>query len=310
MDARRPRIALCVLAGLTGLALTAVGAQAAETNHYPNGTSGILGGSVPGPGEYYVMYNLLYRADQMKDGRGHEAQAPGGGALGFDATAFANVHRYIQVTDHKFLGAEFSWNIALPIVYKEVEIGAFGVDDGNLGIGDLNIEPLVLEWRGNQWDFGVGYGLFAPTGGRSDLQPALPGKDYWTHYGILAGTWFFDPERTIHASFLSRYEWHGERDGRDITPGNDFSVEWGIGRSMGTLTLGVSGFAQWQMTRDSGTAADRPALKDQVFGIGPELQYFFPDLGFGVQLRHWQEFGAEDRTEGSFTTLTFVKPLG
>lgn len=302
MTARR--LAVC------WLAMAATGAGAAETNHYPNGTSGILGGSVPGPGEYYVMYNLLYRADELKDAKRNNVRTPGGTDIGFEATAFANVHRFIQVTDYKLLGAEFSWNVAVPIVYKDVEISAYAVQDGNLGIGDLNIEPLVLEWRGAHGDFGVGYGLFAPTGERSDAQPALPGKDYWTHYAIVAGTWFFDPERTTHASFLSRYEWHGERDGRDLTPGNDFSVEWGIGKSLGTLTLGVSGFAQWQMTQDSGTDADRPALKDRVFGIGPELHYFFPDHGFGVQLRHWREFGAKDRSEGSFTTLTFVRPLG
>lgn len=76
----------------------------AETNHYPNGTSGILAGSVPGPGFYYLMYNLYYQADQLKDGSGNSARVPGGDALDFQAKAFANVHRFIHVTQLKIHG--------------------------------------------------------------------------------------------------------------------------------------------------------------------------------------------------------------
>ncbi|KAB2935985.1 MAG: transporter [Candidatus Contendobacter sp.] len=300
------------LRGPVALLLVACGlpVTAQETNHYPNGTSGILAGSVPGPGLYYLMYNLLYDADRLKNSAGHAALAPDGNSLDFRAKAFANVHRLIHVTRLKFLGAEFSWNVAVPLVYRSVRINNFGIDDSDFALGDVNLEPLVLEWRGPQWDFGIGYGLFAPTGDRDDQYPAEPGKDFWTHYPIVAGTWFFDQKRTWSASFLSRYEFHGKREDVDITPGRDISVEWGVGKSFGTLTVGVSGYAQWQVTSDTGADISYDAsVHDRVFGIGPEVQYFFPEHGFGFQLRHWREFGARDRSEGSITTLTLVKPF-
>ena len=302
------QIGLRIVASL--LATCGLSATAQETNHYPNGTSGILAGSVPGPGFYYLMYNLFYETDQLKDSAGHTLLAPDGSSLDFTAKAFANVHRFIHVTQLKFLGAEFSWNVAVPLVYRSVRIDNFNVDDSNFALGDINLEPLVLEWRGPQWDFGVGYGLFAPTGDRDELHPAKPGKNFWTHYPIVAGTWFFDPERTWSASFLSRYEFHGQRQDVDITPGNDVSVEWGVGKSFGTLTVGISGFAQWQVTSDKGVDVNYDAnVHDRVFGVGPEIQNFFPEYGFGFQLRHWREFGAKDRSEGSITTLTLVKPF-
>jgi len=300
------------LRGPVALLLVACGlpVTAQETNHYPNGTSGILAGSVPGPGLYYLMYNLFYDADRLKNSAGHAALAPDGNSLDFRAKAFANVHRLIHVTRLKFLGAEFSWNVAVPLVYRSVRINNFGIDDSDFALGDVNLEPLVLEWRGPQWDFGIGYGLFAPTGDRDDQYPAEPGKDFWTHYPIVAGTWFFDQKRTWSASFLSRYEFHGKREDVDITPGRDISVEWGVGKSFGTLTVGVSGYAQWQVTSDTGADISYDAsVHDRVFGIGPEVQYFFPEHGFGFQLRHWREFGARDRSEGSITTLTLVKPF-
>jgi hypothetical protein len=256
------------------------------------------------------MYNLFYEADQIQDGAGRTALAPDGSSLGFRAKAFANVHRLIHVTHLKFLGAEFSWNVAVPLVYRSVRINSFNIDDSNFGLGDVNLEPLVLEWRGPQWDFGVGYGLFAPTGDRDNQHPAKPGKDFWTHYPIVAGTWFFDQERTWSASFLARYEFHGKRQDVDITPGHDVSVEWGVGKKFGTANVGISGYAQWQVTNDTGADANYDAsLRDRVFGVGPEIQYFFPEYGFGFQLRHWREFGAKDRSEGSITTLTLVKPF-
>ena len=299
----RTAAALLLLAG-------GMPAIAQETNHYPNGTSGILAGSVPGPGYYYLMYNLFYEADRLKDGSGHSDRAPDGKSLDFSAKAFANVHRIIHVTQLKFMDAEFSWNVAVPLVYRSVRIGNFNVDDSHFALGDVNLEPLVLEWRGPQWDFGVGYGLFAPTGGRDDTQPAKPGKDFWTHYPIVAGTWFFDPERTWSASFLSRYEFHGKRKDVDVTPGHDVSVELGLGKRFGTLTVGVSGYGQWQVSNDKGAGAGADAgVHDRVFGFGPEIQRFFPEYGFGFQLRHWREFGAKDRSDGSITTLTLVKPF-
>jgi len=295
-------VALCLMAG-------GMPAAAQETNHYPNGTSGILAGSVPGPGYYYLMYNLFYDADRLKDGAGNAARAADGKSLDFNAKAFANVHRVIHVTQLKFLGAEFSWNVAVPLVYRSVRIGNYRVDDSNFALGDVNLEPLVLEWRGPQWDFGVGYGLFAPTGERDDLQPAKPGKDFWTHYPIVAGTWFFDPERTWSASFLSRYEFHGKRKDVDITPGRDVSLELGLGKRFGMLTAGVSGYAQWQVTKDTGAGVGADASRDRVYGLGPEIQYFSTEYGLGFQLRHWREFGAKDRSQGSITTLTLLKPF-
>lgn len=208
------------------------------------------------------------------------------------------------------MDAEFSWNVAVPIVYRSVKINNFNIDDSHLELGDLNLEPLVLEWRGQQWDFGVGYGLFAPTGDRNDQHPATPGKNFWTHYPIVAGTWFFDTDRTWSASFLSRYEFHGKRKDVDITPGRDVSVELGLGKRIGTLTVGLSGYGQWQVSHDTGADAGADAgIRDRVYGFGPEIQYFFPEQGFGLQLRHWREFGARDRSEGSITTLTLVKPF-
>ncbi len=284
---------------------------AAETNAYVNGTSGILGGSVPPPGLYYVMYNRLYRSANFRDGSGDAARTDDGRDLNGYISAFANAHRLIHVTDYKIAGADFMWNLVVPYVDVDLDIGAFGISDSSSDFGDINVEPFVIQWHDPKWDFGLVYGLYAPTGRRDDSRPALAGKNFWTHYAGIGATYFFDDERSWSFSILSRYEKHTKRKNKDITAGDDFSFEWGFGKQIEPgLQLGISGYAQWQVSDDSGRDVDYDAsVHDRVFGIGPELHYVFPGTSIQMQFRWWTEFGAIDRPEGSIATLSFATQL-
>ena len=51
---------------------------------YPNGTSGLNAGTVPPPGNYWLMYNRFYHAPVSTNASGNPATAPGGGPLNFN----------------------------------------------------------------------------------------------------------------------------------------------------------------------------------------------------------------------------------
>ncbi|MEX2185193.1 MAG: transporter [Pirellulales bacterium] len=293
---------------LTLLLVTTTSAQ--ETAPYPNGTSGLKAGTVPPPGHYWLMYNRLYEARRNIDLNGDTVTGPGGVGLGLDVNGYANVHRFIHVTEYKILGADFAWNAVLPLVGVDMGIGAYGVRDSAFRIADINVEPFVIEWHKPRYDFGYLYGFFAPTAERNDARPALPGKGYWTNYVGVAGTYYFDDDRTWSLSALSRYEMCGRRRDVDITPGDNFSFEWGLARNVEkVLDVGVSGYCSWQTKLDAGTGIDYVNTRDRVFGIGPEVQYFSTKYKFGYHLRYWWEFGARDRSQGTIATLTIVKPF-
>jgi hypothetical protein len=100
------------------------------------------------------------------------------------------------------------------------------------------------------------------------------------------------------------------RRDRDITPGDNFSFEWGVGRNFDkTLDIGVSGFCSWQVTLDKGSDVTYTNVRDRAFGIGPEIQFFSVKHKLGYHFRFWWEYGVRDRTEGTIATLTLVKPL-
>jgi hypothetical protein len=297
------------VAGVVLALLLATSIFAQETAPYPNGTPGLKAGTVPPPGHYWLVYNRFYEAMRTNDLNG-DAETVNGQDIGFDIDAYANVHRFIHITDYKLFGADFGWNAVLPLVGIDLEIPGYGVNDSAFKIADINVEPFVIEWHKPRYDFGYVYGFFAPTAERSDARPALPGKKFWTHYFGAAGTYYFDDDREWAISFLSRYEFCGEREDKDINAGDNFSFEWGFSKNIGkVLDVGVSGYCSWQTTLDTGSDVNYVDTHDRVYGIGPEIQYFSPKLKLGYHFRYWWEFDARDRSQGTIATLTIVKPF-
>ncbi|QTA92853.1 SphA family protein [Desulfonema magnum] len=293
--------------GMTLIALGLVGicfgmAFAGAENEYPNGIEGIKAASLPPPGFYYRMYNVLYTADTNTDKDGDELD------IDFDLTLFANAHRFIWVSDWKFLGADFASNIIVPIFNIDLEIGALGVDDSQFGLGDIFIEPFVLAWHGSQYDTVFAMGVWAPTGQYDKDEPASPGKDMWTWMGTVGGTYYFDTAKTWSASILARYEIHGEKDELEVTPGDDFHFEWGIGKTLEKFwDIGLTGYCQWQVSDDEDESGAAYGEKDSVYAIGPEVSVFIPSAKLFISLKNQWEFGAEDRSEGNFMCLNFTK---
>jgi hypothetical protein len=119
-------------------------------------------------------------------------------------------------------------------------------------------------------------------------------------------TWYPDEEKTWAVSVLNRYEIHHEHKDFDITPGNTYTLEWGLSKSLKpTIDVGVVGYYQQQTTKDSGTGSSD--IKDRVVGVGPEIAAVCPKLGLITSVRYLREFAAKDRPEGNTVTVTFTK---
>ena len=292
-------VAMCCTLGFAG---TLFGiASAGETGHYVNGVEGIKAATLPPPGFYYRMYNVYYDADEITDEDGDELD------VGLDIHVYALVNRFVWISDIKMLGADFGADVIIPLVYTDLEIKAFGVDDDEFGLGDIAIEPFVLSWHGARYDASFGLAVYVPTGETDEA--AAPGKDFWTGLITLGGTYYFDVEKTWSASILSRYEIHSEKDETDVRPGNDIHFEWGIGKTLANIwDVGLAGYCQWQVTDDTGSDVQGDkGVHDRVFAVGPEVIVFIPPAKSFLSLRSLWEFEAKDRTEGQVIALTLTK---
>ena len=272
--------------------------QAQFTGHYVPGVEGIKCASLPPPGFYLRDYNVMYTADRMNFPNGDEIRG-----LNFDATVYANVIRGIWVTDWKVLGGDFVMDALVPLQYTQIKVN--GWHDSEFGFGDICLEPAVISWHGPQWDAAFGYALWMPTG---DSQPgsAEPGKGFWGHMITAGGTVYFDQEKTWALSLLNRYEINTEQRDTDITPGNVWTLEWGLSKKLNPVVeVGVAGYYQLQTTKDSGDHASDE--RDQVLAFGPEVCLVCPDLGLITSLRYNIEVMAKDRPQGQTVTLTLTK---
>lgn len=277
--------------------------SAQPTAHYVPGIEGIKGPSLPPPGLYLRDYNVFYFANRVNDEHGKEIKAADP-----EAFIYANVPRLVWITDVKVLGGFLGVDALLPLQYTSAEadypppVGHF--DDSTFGIGDAFAEG-TLSWHLRHFDFSAGAGLWMPTGD-SDAPPTTrAGLGFWTPMLTAGATWYVDENKKWAVSALNRYEFNTEQRDTDITPGQAWTLEWGVSYGLKpTIDVGVVGYYQLQTTKDSGTGASNE--RDQVVAVGPELSVVCPRTGIIASLRYLYEVAAEDRLQGHTTALTLT----
>lgn len=284
-------------------------AAATSGSHYPFGGEGVLAGSVPPHGFHYRVYNSWYNPTTSKDNNG-DAQN-----IGLDLEVFSTVHRFVHVTPKKLFGADFFYDIIVPIVDKNITIDAAGISDSqSLAMGDVIFEPLGLAWHFPRWDAVVAFGVIAPTGEYDMDKTASPGLGYWSGMLTLGGTLFFDKNKSWSFSALTRTLVHTEQADTKVTPGSEFVVEYGLGKQIPVnekllIRPGIAGCAYWQFEDDSddglGTVANE---QKESFALGAEINFFWlPPTLFQVNLRVLREYGAKNTVQGSQVVLTLTK---
>ena len=300
----------CV-AGATG-ALLASGSVLAQSGgpprpqflngHYPAGVEGIKAASLPPPGFFTRDYNYLYTSDSLV--------TPGGASVPVDLTAYVNAFRNIWITEKKVFGANYGMDVLLPFVYTDFKAGGF--KDSGFEFGDICVEPLLLSWNGDHFDFSVAYAFWAPTGAADPNSPSKPGKDFWSNMFTAGATWYPALDKSWALSVLNRYEVHTKNDLVGITPGNTYTLEWGLSKSLcPTLDFGVIGYYQQQVNNDHGPGVAvlgyDPSVHAQVWAAGPELSIAFPKSMCFVSARFAHEFSAVNRTQGETFNITLTK---
>lgn len=289
---------------------------------YTPGTEGAMGPSLPPPGFHYKQYNILVDTDELKDADGDDAEVIGTGAkVDFSAKVFAQAHRFIYITEKKILGADYGMSLIVPIVAKDIEIKAveLGLDSdaANIGLGDIFVEPLVLSWHKQRWDFALGLGAQFPTGEWDDSGEAANGDPGCGGYGnillTLGATYYLDDAKSWTVSALSRTIFYfGEQDDTDYQPGDEFSIDWGISKQFAPskdllIRPALVGYTYWQFSDDEnrydqvGTDSDH----GEKYAIGAEVNFFWLPRLIQFNLRWLQDIEVSDEYEAN----TFIASI-
>lgn len=254
----------------------------------------------PPPGFVLENGTLMYFAREFVDGSGNSQD--------FDMNVVVNRTLGLWTTNLKLLGADYSVAAAIPLGNFAAPRPEPG-DKQALGLGDIYLQPFTLGWHQEAFHVTAAYGVFAPTGRFTPGAKDNTGRGFWSNLLTVGTTYLQEAERPWHFTLQGRYEIPMEIRDTNITPGQAFVVEYGVGKQIHNIVdLGVVGYGAMQTTDISGSDFTGDPAKYQYFGIGPEIQVVAvnrPGWKMAVLLRSYFDFHVKNAPQGNFTVLSF-----
>lgn len=268
------------LLGCMALGMLAVdGVQAKEGgDQYPNGAETWLAGALPPEGHYFINYTGHY-GGELHDGSGSKVS-------GGKVSAWFTAMRYVRMTDKKILGGDYGYQLIVPVADQTLRLG--GKSRSRTALGDITINPFILAWHRENLHWAIGLDINLPTGAydSKDGRRSI-GANYWSFEPLLAVTWLSDEGWEASAKFMyniktTNKDYRPAPDARkvDYESGDEFHMDYLLGKRFGQWGVGMSGYYLQQTTSDKvdgSTIAASPAWskgrKGRVFAYGPTLSY-------------------------------------
>jgi len=267
---------------------------------YPNGAEDFMAGAVPPPGNYFINYVNYYSADKFKNNNGDTID-------GFNLQVAADVLRFIHVTDKQVLGGFWGMHAFIPLVYQDVRLdpsftGApVRLDDSRASLGDIIIDPVILSWHGANWHAATGVDIFIPTGNYNKDRLANVGRNYWTFEPIVSAT--FLPGAGFDISAKLMYDVNTENNDTNYKSGQEFHMDYAVGKKLGEFTAGLAGYYYTQMTSDEANGL-KVGNRGQVAAFGPALKYDYKNMS--LSLKYLFETEARNRPQGDNLWFKFI----
>ncbi len=282
----------------------AVSAQAQQKGQYLPGQFGLNAGILPDPGFTYANIDVNYSADSLRGPDGEKLPVTGN----YDVWAIENLFFYVpnvQVAKgHLMMGV-----IAPTFANGSATAPQFGVSAGGFGVADILVQPFTLGWKTKRVDFWVADGFVAPTGRYTPGATDNIGSGYWGNQVMSGTTLYLTKNKGTSANLFTDWEQHGEKQGTNMTPGQTFTMEWAVGQVLPLdkqfrklLQVGVVGYDQWEVTKDSGTlASGLPASLNPAYSahaIGFQTNFIVPAKALNFYFKYEPEYLAINRVEG------------
>ncbi len=296
------------------IVLLAVPLFGQQKGQWVPGQGGLNAGVNPDPGFTYLNMTINYSASQLNDSKSNAV--PGiAGTYGF----WVVENLFFYEPNQKFLGAHFAPYAAVSFANGSLTssgplgLPRFGIQAGGQGLADTMFVPVNLGWQTKRLDISAQYGFVAPTGRYSAGASNNVGSGYWGHHIINGETVYLTKNKGTSANLLTDWEIHTKKQGTDTTPGQAFTMEWGLGQVIPLdkqlhklFQIGVIGYDQWQVTANGGTVAlsDRVTVPASsipyysVHAIGLQTNFIAPAKGLYFFFKYEPEYMAKARPKG------------
>ena len=278
--------------------------QAQQKGQWVPGQAGLNAGLLPEPGISIAQLTLNYSADTLTDASGASiAGLTGNYGFWVPQTTIC----YVPKT--KFLGGKLAFAGIFPFADGSLTVPQFGVAGGGYGYADTWVQPFALGWHFNRVDTFVAYAFMAPTGRYTTGASDNVGSGYWGQNITTGSTFYLTKNKGTTLNLTSNWEIHSSKRGTNMTPGQAFTIEWGLGETLPlakdfskVLQIGVTGYDQWQVTDNSGKIA--PAIlastlpKYSVHAVGFQTAFLLPKNNLSFTFKYLPEYRATAHSQG------------
>jgi hypothetical protein len=208
-------------------------------------------------------------------------------------------------TRHEVAGMAFGAMAGIPFSTGNLNPSSEDAGSSAFGLGDVLLTPVALYGSKPKVDYTVQLTIWTASGRFEPGSSNNRGSGYWALVYSLGAVGYAGADRLWSASALARIEQNFEQSGTGIDPGDDVVIDWGVGRRVPRhgLDVGVSGFATWQVTEQSG-GADPPPARYRYFGAGPEGSLALSQRWTARIRAHW-EFGTRNAIQGNNLWVLF-----
>ncbi|MGH7493033.1 MAG: SphA family protein [bacterium] len=270
--------------------------QTPIAGHYPPGQSGIRGAVTPSAGVGYTNFSRFFSNLKVEDKNSNTVQD-------LNDLHYGNVSMITWTTEYKILGMSYGALGGVPFNTSFNRPSGGTVEGAGFGLGDILITPLSLYGKSTYFDYQVQFTIWTASGKFTPGASDNHGSGYWALVYSLGGVYYPNGERDAWSlSAVARIEQNFEQKDSGITPGDDIVIDWGIGKIIHAgkypIDMGVSGFAVWQITSQTGGSSNADTSHYRFFGIGPEANLSATEnLAFRVRAQ-W-EFATSNAVQGN-----------
>jgi hypothetical protein len=311
MSSRVKPIIFALVLIVIGLTSPSLGQQKGQ---WVPGQFELNAGVIPDPGVTYANLAINYSANRLNDSNGNRILQNVTGTYSF----WVDENVLYYVPKHKFLGGYFMPYIALNYASGELVADIPDTPGANLGAGgsgfaDTYVQPVNMGWHLKRADFNAGYSFVAPTGRFTAGASNNVGSGYWGN-DITSGTTFYvTKNKGTSLNLATAWEIHRKKSGTNETPGQAFTIEWGLGQVLPIkkdlsqlLQLGLIGYDQWQVSNNGGTVtlptgAVVPASRLPYYsshGIGVQSNFILPAKDLVFFFKYLDAYRAKASVEG------------
>ncbi len=239
------------------------------------GDSSFLDGDAR-PGWLFQETVTIYDADSFRDNEGSRLLQPD------DVRAVATVTQVAFLSAHKLLGANVGAEVLVPVVHTNLNLNdSLGKSD--IGVGDLVVAPLILQWRnqkllGNPLHVRFNFNVSLPIGQYSKSALVNAGQDSYRINPHVAVTWLPSDKWEVSGRF--HYLWVGKSNDppsalakRSVQPGQAVHFNLSASRAVSErVRLGVAGYYLEQISDDRIDGIKLKGGQERVLGYGLGLR--------------------------------------